>query len=88
MILACAEDGDGTTEPTTQAMMDGQTMLANDSSPDAIDISQAPEPLDDSGGSGGNETDAQPPSPGEDDSRTCEGFPEMHFYRQAAGEIC
>ena len=44
MILACAEDGDGTTEPTTRAMMDGQTMLANDSSPDAIDISQAPEP--------------------------------------------
>ena len=33
MILACAEDGDGTTEPTTQAMMDGQTMLANDSDP-------------------------------------------------------
>ena len=82
MILACAEDGDGTTEPTTQAMMDGQTMLANDSSPDAIDISQAPEPLDDSGGSGGNETDAQPLL-----RKMAQGHAKVFrdaFYRQAA----
>ncbi|MGB0647831.1 MAG: glutathione peroxidase [Bradymonadia bacterium] len=84
MVFACAEDEDGATAAMAQEMMDSQAPSPNDVGPGETDVSQPPEPSDASGGSGGNEPDAQEPDSGGDVANTCDGFPETHFYRQSA----